>query len=260
MRRLTPWVLVAVVLLGGSSARAQVRVSMHDGRVSVVAHDATVRQILAEWARVGQTRFVNADRVPGGPVSIELTDVPEEQALDILLRSVSGYVAAPRPFVAAAISRVRSRAGAPHQRGTGRHGPLARHRSAGRADVPAGRNAIRPTATATSRDGRRRGRRAGARCGRAARERTGLLAVPATAIDRGAAGHAAARADRAAAGQRARDVSAVSRRVHWSRAGRAGAGHGHPRPPAARPGARATAVAQPPRRPIAGSACQLPTK
>lgn len=105
MRWPTPWVLATVVLLGASSAWAEVRISMHDGRVSVVARDATVRQILAEWARVGQTRFINADRVPGGPVSIELTDVPEEQALDILLRSASGYVAAPRPIAAVNVSR-----------------------------------------------------------------------------------------------------------------------------------------------------------
>ena len=63
---------------------------MHDGRVTVVAKDATVRQILTEWARVGQTKIVNVERIPGGPISIELTDVPEAQALDVLLRSVSG--------------------------------------------------------------------------------------------------------------------------------------------------------------------------
>ena len=34
-----------------------------DGRVTISAKDATIRQILAEWARVGQTRFVNAERV-----------------------------------------------------------------------------------------------------------------------------------------------------------------------------------------------------
>ena len=61
------------------------------------AKDATVRQILTEWARVGQTRIINVDRVAGPPLSIELTNVPEAQALDTLLRTVSGYLAAPRP-------------------------------------------------------------------------------------------------------------------------------------------------------------------
>jgi hypothetical protein len=40
--------------------------SIHDGRVSIVAKDATVRQILTEWARVGRTKIVNVERIPGG--------------------------------------------------------------------------------------------------------------------------------------------------------------------------------------------------
>lgn len=78
-------------------ASADVRITISDGLVSVDAKDATVRQILVEWARVGQTRVVNAERIAGAPVSLRLVRVPEAQALDILLRSVSGYLAAPRP-------------------------------------------------------------------------------------------------------------------------------------------------------------------
>lgn len=77
-------------------ASADVRITISDGFVSVDAKDATVRQILAEWARVGQTRVVNAERITGAPLSLRLVRVPEAQALDILLRSVSGYLAAPR--------------------------------------------------------------------------------------------------------------------------------------------------------------------
>ena len=69
---------------------------MHDGRVSIVAKDATLRQILAEWAKVGQTKILNGDRVPGGPLTLQLNNVPEAQALDTLLRTVSGYLASPR--------------------------------------------------------------------------------------------------------------------------------------------------------------------
>src|SRR5947207_10845955 len=93
-----------------SAASAQVNptpvnLTIQDGRVSLVAKDATLRQILAEWARVGQTKIVNGDRVPGGPVTLQLTNVSEEQALDTLLRSLTGYVAAPRPMIAANLSR-----------------------------------------------------------------------------------------------------------------------------------------------------------
>jgi CBS domain-containing protein len=64
--------------------------------VSIVAKDATVRQILTEWARVGRTKIVNVERIPGGPLTLELKDVPEMEALDVLLRTLSGYMAAPR--------------------------------------------------------------------------------------------------------------------------------------------------------------------
>jgi hypothetical protein len=78
------------------AASADVQVSIHDGRVTIVAKDATVRQILTEWARVGRTKIVNAERIPGGPLTIEMKDVPELDALDVLLRTLSGYMASPR--------------------------------------------------------------------------------------------------------------------------------------------------------------------
>src|SRR5437867_431334 len=83
-------VAVAALMLIGSSSRlfADVQLTMQNGRVTVVAKDATLRQILSEWARVGQTKIVNGDRIPGGPLTIELRDVPEEQALKTLLRAI----------------------------------------------------------------------------------------------------------------------------------------------------------------------------
>jgi hypothetical protein len=80
----------------GSTSFADVRISIHDGQVSLSAKDATVRQILTEWARVGRTQIVNVERISGGPITIEFTNVPEQEALDMLLRSVSGYMVAPR--------------------------------------------------------------------------------------------------------------------------------------------------------------------
>lgn len=92
--------LAGTVLFGAAlvavPADAEVHLALANGRVSLSARDATVRQILTEWARVGQARIVNLERVNGAPVTIELSDVPESQALDIILRSVSGYLAAPR--------------------------------------------------------------------------------------------------------------------------------------------------------------------
>ena len=95
---------IGACLLTASAASADVQVLLNNGRVSIVAKDATVRQILAEWARVGETKVVNVDRIPGGPLTLELSNVPEGQALDVLLRSVSGYMAAPRQTVTANLS------------------------------------------------------------------------------------------------------------------------------------------------------------
>jgi hypothetical protein len=96
---------LAACILMASAASAEVRVTMHDGHVTIVAKDATVRQILTEWARVGQTKIVNVERVPGGPISLELTNVPEAQALEILMRTLSGYITAPRPVLVENLSR-----------------------------------------------------------------------------------------------------------------------------------------------------------
>jgi hypothetical protein len=99
-------VLVCVgIAVAVRSASAEVSVTMSGGRVTVMAKNATVGQILAEWAKVGQTKIVNAERVPGGAVTLELKDVPEAEALGVLLRSAGGYVLAPRRTETANASR-----------------------------------------------------------------------------------------------------------------------------------------------------------
>lgn len=92
-------------LVAASPAAADVQITMQGGKVSIVAKDATLRQIMAEWARVGQTKVVNVDRIPGGPMTIELQGVPEDRALEILMRSLSGYLAAPRPVPSPTLSK-----------------------------------------------------------------------------------------------------------------------------------------------------------
>jgi hypothetical protein len=104
MRRFITCAAVVLSGLTAADAHAQIQLSMNEGRVTLRVKEATVRQVLTEWARIGQTRIVNAERVTGGPITIELVDVPEKQALDVLLRSVSGYLAAPRPAVARNLS------------------------------------------------------------------------------------------------------------------------------------------------------------
>lgn len=93
--------LVAVLLTTASVSAQSLSLAIKDGLVNLDANGATVRQILDEWARVGGTRVVNGERITGAPVTLKLEGVPERQALEIILRSVAGYMAAPRSASAA---------------------------------------------------------------------------------------------------------------------------------------------------------------
>ena len=88
--------LLAVVVAMPAAAQQAVKVSFQPGgRVTVEATAATVRSILNEWAKNGGTKVMGADKVSGAPVTLKLVNVPEAQALEVILRSVAGYMAAP---------------------------------------------------------------------------------------------------------------------------------------------------------------------
>ena len=90
---------VLALLLAGVAPAAAQSVTLefkNDGLVNLVTQNASVSAVLAEWARRGKATIMNGERVPGPPVTLELVDVPEQQALDILLRTASGYLAAAR--------------------------------------------------------------------------------------------------------------------------------------------------------------------
>jgi hypothetical protein len=82
-----------------------VSLTIADGRVTIVAHDATPRQILEAWSRQGRTRIINGERVSGGPTTLIITNEPESKALAIVLRSAAGYIAAPRRVAVANTSQ-----------------------------------------------------------------------------------------------------------------------------------------------------------
>lgn len=86
-----------LLALTSSAAYAQqVQLTIKDGRVTLKTENATVRQILDEWTRVGQTKIVNADKVAGQPLSLTLIDVPEREALDTVMRQAAGYAVVER--------------------------------------------------------------------------------------------------------------------------------------------------------------------
>ncbi|HEX6323027.1 MAG TPA: hypothetical protein VFZ36_04825 [Vicinamibacterales bacterium] len=99
----------ALALSPALSARAagDVRVTFAGGRVTVVADNATIVEILREWERVGGSRFVNAEKIPATDrVTLRLENELETQAIEVLLRSAAGYAVAPRPAGSTAASSV----------------------------------------------------------------------------------------------------------------------------------------------------------
>ena len=104
--------IAAALLLAATVAHGQssVELTIADGRVSLVAHGATLPQILAEWTRVGGTQIENGASASGGPLDLRFTNTTEEEALQVLLRDVN-YVVVERasstpPVTASRMQRI----------------------------------------------------------------------------------------------------------------------------------------------------------
>ena len=96
LKRLLIGLAVAVVAGAPVTASGAVKLSLLDGRVWLAADRATIAEILAEWGRVGHTQILNAERVGGMPLTLDLRGVPELDALDIIMRSAGGFVTVAR--------------------------------------------------------------------------------------------------------------------------------------------------------------------
>lgn len=97
---------VAVLTLVPARAGAQhLQLQIQNGLVTLDAQNVSVRQILAEWARVGGARIINGEKVMGAPVTLQLNGVPERNAIDSILRGVSGYMLASRQDASSGASR-----------------------------------------------------------------------------------------------------------------------------------------------------------
>ena len=78
------------------AAAQNLKLEFHDGRVTVDAQPCRCAPSSPNGARLGGTKIVGAERMSGAPLTLKLINVPEAQALDIILRNVAGYMAAPR--------------------------------------------------------------------------------------------------------------------------------------------------------------------
>lgn len=93
----------ACVLIGAAiamspivSAADELQLEIGEGRVTLIVRDAPLGDVLAAWQRAGSTHFVDAGKLDEVPVSLHLVDVPEAEALRLLLQPAAGYLAVPR--------------------------------------------------------------------------------------------------------------------------------------------------------------------
>jgi hypothetical protein len=96
MRRNLLIAALSVLMTAPAFGQQPLKLSFQNGRVSIDAASVPVRTILNEWAKQGGTTVVGAARISGAPLTVKLVNVTEAQALEIILRSVAGYMAAPR--------------------------------------------------------------------------------------------------------------------------------------------------------------------
>ena len=92
----------------------ELELAVGQGRVTLVAAGVPLADVLAEWARVGNTRFEGVGELGAVPVSLHLDGVAEREALRLLLRPAAGFLAAtraPRVPGASIYDRVKIRAG-----------------------------------------------------------------------------------------------------------------------------------------------------
>lgn len=94
MRAVLPAIWFVAFLWAVNAEAQHVSLDLRNGQATLDARNVSVEQILAEWARVGNTTVivVNSERIASPPVTLLLRDLSERQALEILLRDVRGYV------------------------------------------------------------------------------------------------------------------------------------------------------------------------
>ncbi|HUK37103.1 MAG TPA: hypothetical protein VLV86_24475 [Vicinamibacterales bacterium] len=91
--------LLAASVLMTTPRRASAQdlsLTFRNHRVTLLAKDVTVSRILERWAQIGGTAVVNGETIQSRPVTLQLVDVPEREALDVVLRSVDSYIVAER--------------------------------------------------------------------------------------------------------------------------------------------------------------------
>jgi len=103
MRKLFLLFVIPAILAPAPATAGELTLTIQNGLVTIAAEDVPLSTIMAEWARIGQTRIVNGEKMMTR-VTLTLVDMPERRALDVLLRSASGFMAAERQTAVAGAS------------------------------------------------------------------------------------------------------------------------------------------------------------
>ena len=80
----------------GAAGADELLLAIAEGRITLAATGVPLGDVLAEWSRVGHTRFEGVGELGSAPVTLRLEGVAEREALRLLLRPAAGFVAAPR--------------------------------------------------------------------------------------------------------------------------------------------------------------------
>ena len=75
-----------------SHAQSHLTVNIIDGRVTLFAQNVTLRAILQEWTRANGATIGGGERLDDIPMTVQLTDLSERDALATILRGLGGYV------------------------------------------------------------------------------------------------------------------------------------------------------------------------
>jgi hypothetical protein len=94
--KFAPLAFAVLLTVASPVAAQQLTLQIQDGKVTLDAVNVPARQILAEWARLGGTKVVGAEKIVGPPLTLKLVGTPERRALDVILGSVAGFMAAER--------------------------------------------------------------------------------------------------------------------------------------------------------------------
>ena len=80
-----------------ASTERKLDLTFNNGRVTLIAKNVTLQEILAEWTRKGSCPFPGAEKIVGGKLPpLQYENQPELTVLQSLLRSLSGYIPFPR--------------------------------------------------------------------------------------------------------------------------------------------------------------------